>query len=216
MSARPAASKHSSWVYTEQLAEGADPFAEVRHRAAEMGVEVVSPAVAATLTVLSSAVRAEAVVDVGTGVGLSAAALLRGASPQAVLTGIDPAPDSAEEARRTLRHYAPTGTRHRLIAQQAEQVLPRLAAGSYDLVFCDAGAQTADQCTEDAIRLLRGGGLLILHDALDQDRVPRPAVREETTQRMRGVHTRLVEDPRLHSTLLATGAGLFVSVRRAA
>lgn len=84
----------------------------------------------------------------------------------------------------------------------------------YDLVFVDAEATHAAEYAEQGIRLLRPSGLLIMNDALDHDRLPRPAVREESTQQMRQLERRLLEDDRLCTSMLGAGTGLLVAARR--
>src|SRR5690625_726606 len=130
---RPA--KHSSWVYAEEHTL-TDPVAETaRLRAADLGCTPVSTGVAAALSTFAAASGARALVEIGTGVGVSATALLRGAPNNAVLTSIDSNADHTAAASRTLRQAGLPSARTRLITGRAEQVLPRLTGGGYDLVF---------------------------------------------------------------------------------
>ena len=64
------------------------------------------------------------------------------------------------------------------------------------------------------MRLLRRGGTLIGQDALDQDRVPDPVQRQDSTRVHREIHRMLREDERFVSAILTPGSGLFVAVRR--
>lgn len=206
--------KYTSWAYAEQHL-GDDPVLQAaRDLAFDLGIEPVSGGTAATLTVLAAAVQAKTLVEVGTGVGVSGVSLLRGAQPEAILTSIDVDPEHLHAARTTFRHEQLPARRTRLITGHAEEVLPRLATGSYDLVLLDAGTENLPTFTAESIRMLAPGGLLIINDALDQDQVPRPAVREESTQTMRETERLLREDDRLTTTLLGTGTGLLVAVRR--
>jgi predicted O-methyltransferase YrrM len=67
---------------------------------------------------------------------------------------------------------------------------------------------------EQAIRLLKSRGLLIINDALDKDRVANPASRDATTVVLRQVGKNIREDDRLASTMLPTGDGLLVAVKK--
>lgn len=210
----PQTAKHASWEYAEQHHTD-DPVLEAaRLRADDLGVTPVSEGVAATLTVLASASRARSLVEVGTGVGVSGLCLLRGATSDAVLTSIDPDADHLHAARMTFKEASFPAARTRLITGRAEEVLPRLTSAAYCMVHIDAEDSGLEESVEHGVRLLRTGGLLVLNDALDHDRLPRPAVREETTQRRRAVERALRDDDRLITTMLGTGTGLLVAVRR--
>lgn len=206
--------KHSSWAYAEQHAEEEPALTQARRRGDSLGVQPVSQGVAALLTVLAASTKAQSLVEVGTGVGVSSLALLRGAPQGAVLTSIDYEADHVQAAREAFRDAKLPAARTRLITGRAELVLARLTTGGYDLVFVDAEATHAVEFAEQGVRLLRRSGLLIINDALDHDRLPRPAVRDESTQRMRELERLLVEDDRLQTSMLGTGTGLLVASRR--
>lgn len=206
--------KYSSWAYAEQHPEEEPALAQARVRAEELGVRPASPGVAALLTILAAATQAHALVEVGTGVGASGLALLRGARSDAVLTSIDYEADHIQAARETFRDAGLPASRARLITGRAQQVLARLTTGAYDVVFIDADAARVGDYAEQGIRLLRPAGLLIINDALDHDRVPRPAVREDSTQVLRALERNLQEDERLQTSMLGVGTGLLVAARR--
>ncbi len=213
LNASPTA-KHTSWAYAEQH-RGEDPvLLAARERAFDLGLSPVSEGTAATLTVLAAAVQARTLVEVGTGVGVSGISLLRGAREDATLTSIDADPDHLQAARTAFRQERLPSARTRLITGWAQEVLPRLASGSYDLVLLDAGAEHLHAYAEQGVRMLAPGGLLVINDALGEDQVPRPAVRDEDTQTLRETERALKEDERLMTTLLGTGTGLLVAVRR--
>lgn len=205
--------KHSSWAYAEQHAEEEPALLQARRRGESLGVQPVSQGVASLLTVLAASTKAHAMVEVGTGVGVASLALLRGAAPDAVLTSIDYEADHVQAARETFREARLPSARTRLITGRAEQVLARLTTGGYDLVFVDAEATHAAEYAEQGIRLLRPSGLLIINDALDHDRLARPAVRDESTQRMRELERLLLDDDRLRTAMLGLGTGLLVAAR---
>ncbi|GAA4842349.1 O-methyltransferase [Garicola koreensis] len=206
--------KHSSWAYSEDH-DSQDPlFAAARVREAHLGSQQVSAGTASALSVLAAASQARALVEIGTGVGISGVALLRGAPQAAVLTSIDSEADHTSAAAETFRAAGVAASKTRLITGGADQVLPRLTAGGYDLVFINSEAQQVGAYADEGLRLLRAGGLLVVNDALDSDRVPKPAVREASTQAMRALERSVLEDDRLVSALLPTGTGLLVAVRR--
>ncbi|WP_150462157.1 O-methyltransferase [Nesterenkonia ebinurensis] len=205
--------KYASWAYAE---EHAGPDELVEHAAAlgaDLGVQPLAEGTAAALTVLAAAASARAVVCIGLGTGLGAAALLRGSAQDAVLTGIDASSDCVSAARQLLQAHGTASARTRLITGKADQMLPRLTSGGYDMVFIEAEAQDVPGFAEQGLRLLHSGGLLVVNDALDGDRVPRPAVREPSTQAMRQVEAALRKNRAVVSALFPTGTGLLTAVK---
>ena len=70
--------KHASWAWSESRATEDDVVLRARERAAELDVPPVSEGTAALLTVLAATRAPAAVVEVGTGAGVSGLALMRG------------------------------------------------------------------------------------------------------------------------------------------
>ena len=80
--------------YTENYlgefdAEHASELRDARMRAADLGIECVSAQVASLLELLAASIQAQAIIEVGTGTGISGAALLEGMKAGGVLTSID-------------------------------------------------------------------------------------------------------------------------------
>jgi predicted O-methyltransferase YrrM len=136
---------------------------------AEFAIPCVAPATGAVLRLLATATRARAVVEIGTGLGVSSLWLLDGLAPEAVLTSIDADPDLHAMARQAYAAAGHPSGRYRLLTGRAEVLLGRLADGAYDLVFVDITEQRP-QWTDAAARLLRPGGLVVLHEPSDEDR----------------------------------------------
>jgi predicted O-methyltransferase YrrM len=164
--------------------------------------------------VLAAATQARAVVEVGTGAGVGSLCLLRGMPSDGVLTTIDV---EVEHQRAAKAAYAEEGVRPartRTIAGRALDVLPRLTDAAYDLVFVDADIESYPAYVEQAVRLLRPGGVLAVDGALWHDRVPDPARRDEATTIVRETGRLVRDDERLMPALLPVGDGLLVAVRR--
>lgn len=182
-----------------------------RARAAEMGVGAVDPTTGALLRLLALSCRARAVVELGTGAGVSSLWLLRGMQRDGVLTSVDPDTEHQRLARQSLVEAGYGTGRVRLITGQALAVLPRLSDGAYDLVFCDAvRAENPDYLTA-ALRLLRPGGLVVFAGALADGRVADPAARDPETVALREL-ARVVRDHEgLTPAMLPVGSGLLVA-----
>ncbi|GII21310.1 O-methyltransferase [Planosporangium mesophilum] len=189
-------------------------LAAARAHAGEVGLTPVSPAAGAALRFIAAAGNAKAVVEVGTGTGVSGAWLLRGMRPDGVLTTIDIENEHQRVARVIFAEAGFAPSRTRIITGRALDVLPRLADGVYDLIFVDHDASEYARAVTAAARLLRPGGVLVLGAALAGGRVADPAVREPETVALREVLRELRDSDEWIPALLPTGDGLLCVVKR--
>ena len=203
----------SSWTYAQAQAQEDAVLERARERGRELGVESVGAATANFLTVLAALSGARNMVEIGTGVGVSGTSLLRGAGRLSALTTIDIDVDHLAAARAAFHDAGVDGSRTRAISGRAQAVLPRLTDGAYDLVFIDADKTHLMEYVAQGIRLVKVGGLVIVHDAFDQHRVPKPAVRQPSTVATRNATRLLREDERFVSALVPTGLGLQLAAR---
>jgi len=186
-----------------------------RQRGHELGCVPIGVGGGAALRFLAAATKARAVVEVGTGAGVSGLWLLRGMRPDGVLTTVDKDPEHQRAAKQAFAEAGVPSGRARLIVGNALEVLPRLADGGYDLVFVDAAkTEYADYLTE-ALRLLRPGGVVAFDNVLWHDRVADPAQRDPDTVAMRELGRTVRDDDNLVPVLLHAGDGLLAAVKRA-
>jgi predicted O-methyltransferase YrrM len=185
-----------------------------RARAAELGCVAVLPGVGAALRLLAAAVGARSVVEIGTGAGVSGLWLLSGMPDDGVLTTIDVEPEHQRAAKQAFTEAGIAANRTRLISGRALDVLPRLTDGAYDLALCDADKPEYEDYLDQALRLLRPGGVVAFDNALWHDKVADPAQRDETTTAIRELGKRVRDDDRLVEAMLAAGDGLLAAVVR--
>ncbi len=204
----------ASWLYAEHFVEEDEVLRRARGRAEELGCTPVSDGTGAALQVLAAALPARAVVEIGTGAGVSGLHLLRGMPDDGVLTTIDLEAENQRAARRTFTEAGVRANRTRLITGRALDVLPRLTDGAYDLVLLDAEKTEYEAYLQQALRLLRPGGLLAVDNALWHNRVADPARRDPQTTAVRDVGRRVRDDDRLVPAMLPVGDGLLVAVLR--
>src|SRR3954465_1506865 len=204
----------ASWAYAETFVDEDDVVARARARGDELGCRGVRPGVGAVLRLLAAAGSARSVVEIGTGAGVSGVHLLPGMPPGGVLTTIHLGAGNQRPAREAFAEAGFRPTRTRLITGRALDVLPRLTDRAYDLVLLDAEPLEYDAYTDQALRLLRRGGVLAATDALWRGKVADPAQRDRTTTTMRELGKRVREDARLVPALLPVGDGLLLAVVR--
>ncbi len=156
---------------------------------------------------------AHAVVEVGTGTGVSSLALLSGMNQSGILTSIDIENEHQIEAREVLGQAGYPNRRARLIAGPALTVLPKLNDGAYDMVFVDGDPLEYVEYVDQASRLLRRGGLLALYHAFADDTVANPADESDNTVIIREALAALAEMEEYSPVLLPVGDGLAVAIR---
>jgi predicted O-methyltransferase YrrM len=189
-------------------------LAAARAQAYEVGLTPVGSAAGASLRFIAAATNAKAIVEVGTGTGVSGLWLMRGMRPDGVLTTIDIEGEHQRVARRAFLEAGFTSSRTRVITGRALDVLPRLADSAYDLVFVDHEAVEYLPAVETAARLLRPGGVLALGAALAGGRVADPAQRDPGTVALREVLKSLRDADDWIPALLPTNDGLLCAVKR--
>lgn len=208
------AQKPASWAYSEEFIAETEVIEKARVRGEELGCAPVLPGVGAALRLLAAAVNARSVVEVGTGAGVSGLWLLSGMPSDGILTTIDV---EAEHQRAAKQAYAAAGfasQRTRVITGRALDVLPRMTDAAYDMVVIDGDKAEYPAYVEQAIRLLRSGGVLALDNMLWHDRVADPAVRDETTATLRDLGKALRDNESLVPALLPVGDGVLAAVKR--
>jgi predicted O-methyltransferase YrrM len=184
-----------------------------RERAIDIGAGAVTPAVGALLSLLAKLSGGKAVAEVGTGVGVSGLWLLSGMSADGVLTTIDIEPEYQRLAKKAFSEAGIGPSRTRLIGGRAQEVLTRLADDSYDLVFIDADPIDQPDYVVEGVRLLRSGGVIVVHRAALGGRAGDPAARDADVSAVREAARLIAEDERLTPALVPLGDGLLAAVR---
>jgi predicted O-methyltransferase YrrM len=172
------------------------------------------PGAGAILRVLAAALPARSVVEIGTGAGVSGLYLLSGMPDDGVLTTIDVEVENQRAAREAFAEAGVRTNRTRVISGRALDVLPRLTDSAYDLVLVDGDKAEYGAYLEQAIRLLRPGGVVAIDSALWHNRVADPAQRDAVTTVIREVGKKVRDDERLVPTLIPSGDGLLLAVLR--
>ncbi|MCB0936379.1 MAG: O-methyltransferase [Mycolicibacterium sp.] len=187
--------------------------AAARERAVDAGAGAVTPAVGALLSVLARLSGGKAVVEVGTGAGVSGLWLLSGMRDDGVLTTIDIEPEHQRIAKQAFNEAGVGQSRTRLIAGRAQEVLTRLADESYDLVFIDAAPADQPDFVVEGVRLLRPGGVIVVHRAALGGRAGDPGAADAEVSAVREAARLIAEDERLTPVLVPLGDGILVAAR---
>jgi predicted O-methyltransferase YrrM len=203
--------KPATWTYSEAFVAEDEVLANARARAEEVGAVAIGPGGGAALRFLASVLDARAVVEIGTGAGVSGVWLLRGMRSDGVLTTVDIEAEHQRLARESYTEAGVAPQRVRTIAGAALDVLPRLTDAHYDIVFCDGDKVEYAAYLKEALRLLRPGGVVAFDNALWHDRVADPAQRDEETVAIREVGRAITEHESLVPLMLPVGDGLLLA-----
>lgn len=204
--------KISSWKFAEDFIAEPQVMRDARGRAEEFGVECITPAVGAHLALVASAINAKAIVEAGTGTGVSGLWLLS-AAPNAVLATIDSESEYQAAAKFAFAEAGIPANRTRVISGRAADVMSNMADAAYDMVFLDADRETLEEQLHEASRLVRPGGVIAIAHALWRDRVPDPAMRDDATAIYRDVLRFFDNNADFVTALSPAGDGLLMACK---
>ncbi|MEU3604341.1 O-methyltransferase [Streptomyces sp. NPDC035033] len=208
------ANRQTDWALAEAFVAEDEALRWARERARETGLPSVSPGTGAALRLLAASADAKAVAEIGTGTGVSGIYLLLGMRPDGTLTTVDVQPEHQQFAKTAFRAAGFAGNRARFIPGRALDVLPRLADGGYDLVFCDGDREEYPDYLAESLRLLRPGGLVCFEGVFAEGRTVDSGAQPAEVQRVRELLRTVRESSQLLPTLLPVGDGLLCAVRR--
>ncbi|MFG3495024.1 O-methyltransferase [Streptomyces sp. NPDC047928] len=208
------ANRQTSWAFADAFVAEDEALRWARDRAREAGLPSVSPGTGAALRLLAATADAKAVAEIGTGTGVSGIYLLHGMRPDGVLTTVDTEPERQQFARQAFRAAGFAGNRARFIPGRALDVLPRLADGGYDLVFCDGDRTECLDYLAESLRLLRPGGLVCFEGVFADGRTVDSAAQPAEVLTLRELLRTVRESEELLPSLLPIGDGLLCAVRR--
>lgn len=209
-----------TWVRAEQARFERDamedaPLADAYEAGIRSSAPPVDAATGTALRFLAASIGARSVVEIGTGCGTSGIWLLRGMAPDGILTTVDPNAAYQDYARSVLSRAGFGPGRARLIRGTAREVLPRLTDGGYDLVFVDADAGSYPLYLDEALRLLRRGGMAVFNGAMVASDEPDGPLRAPDPREtaVREVIGRVREEEQFVPMLLPVGTGLLAAIR---
>ena len=203
----------ASWSFAEDYIAPSPDVAEARDEATVHTITPISTGVAATLKMLTRAVDAKAVVEVGTLMGASGLTFLEGMAKDGILTSIDVEADNQIPARTLFNRGGFQSSRFRLIAGSPIEIMPKLRDGAYDVVFINGDKLEYVEYVAGSLRLLRHGGMLIVNDALWHNEVADQDNESDESIIIREALDAVTASESYTQTLLAVGNGLLVAVK---
>lgn len=193
--------------YLERELLGADAVLEqalAANAAAGLPAIDVTAAQGRLLTVLSGAIGATRILEIGTLGGYSTICLARSLPPGGRLISLELVPAYAEVARRNLGR-AGLGELVEIRVGAALELLPGLAGEApFDLIFIDADKAEHADYLGWALRLARPGSLIVADNVIRGGSVTEADSDDPRVQGVRRMFERLGSDPQLSATAIQT------------
>lgn len=204
--------------YIESTSEVSAALAGARAHAEEYGLPVPDEPTGQLLSTLAAAssipgerCQAVAITPAASVVGLY---LLSGLSENGILTCIDPEVEHQQSAKKAFREAGFPASRGRFLPARPLEVMGRLAADSYQVIYADVPALDMPALIKAAWPLLRQSGTLVMANSLldgtlgDTSRSDRDtASAREADEYVRGIDNAVV-------TRLPLGSGLTLVTKR--
>lgn len=188
--------------------------AEMEDDAARNRVPIADREVALFLEITARAMKARRVLEIGMAIGYAVVHLARGMDDGGLVVTIEP---DDEMIRRAEDYLTRAGVRERVRIERglALEVIPRLEE-SFDLVYLDALKEEYADYLEQALPLLRVGGVVVADNVLWGGQVAgdvRSPDQQASTQALRLFNQRFVNHPQLVGEILSFGDGVAYGVK---
>lgn len=150
---------------------------------------------------------ARQIVDIGTFTGYSALAMAEAAPEDGVILTIEHNPGHAKIAQGFFAQ-TPVGSKIRLLAGDALNILKTLPEAKTDLVFIDADKQNYSSYYEEAMRIVRPDGLILADNTLWYGRIFDP--KDDDSRAMVAFNERVNADIRAEKLFLTIRDGIYL------
>ncbi len=135
---------------------------QARARGVELGTTDTTPGAGAFLRYLAFTLKAQSVVEVGTGSGVGSLWLFDGMLESGTLTSIDDEMEHTQIAKQAFNEADIAQSRYRLITNTVLDVISKLTDRGYDLVVLRHNPEDLSYVISEAHRILRSGGALVI------------------------------------------------------
>lgn len=187
---------------------------QARARGVELGTKDTTPGSGAFLRYLAFTLKAQSVVEVGTGSGVGALWLLDGMLESGTLTSIDDEMEHTQIAKLAFADADITQGRYRLITNTVVDVISKLTDRGYDLVVLRHNPEDLSFVISEAHRILRSGGALVIDNYYGGGKVSDATQRDPKTVALRDAG-KIIKNDSEHwvSSLIPIGDGLLVATK---
>jgi predicted O-methyltransferase YrrM len=187
---------------------------QARTRGVELGTVDSTPGTGAFLRYLAFTLKAQSVVEVGTGSGVGSLWLLDGMLESGTLTSIDDEMEHTQIAKLGFAEADIAPNRYRLITNSVVDVVSKLTDRAYDLVVFRHNPEDLSYIISEAHRILRSGGALVIDNYYGGGKVSDATQRDPKTVALRDAGKIIKNDvDHWMSSLIPIGDGLLVATK---
>ena len=149
------------------------------------------------------------VVEVGTFTGYSALAMAEALPDDGTLTTLESSPEFADIARRYFEK-SPFGPKIQLIVGPALQSLKAMPANSEDFVFIDADKPSYGLYFDEALRILRSGGVILVDNVFWRYKIFKKKITNENARAIAAFNEKVRQERRVEKVMLSVRDGVYL------
>ena len=180
---------------------------EIRKEAAELGVPAISAAEGKFLYFMAKLMNAKKVLELGTGLGYSTVWLARALPELSKLVTIE---REVQYTRLAAEHFKKVGSNViELIESETTPVLEQMD-DEFDICFMDEYKAFYFLDLEHCIRLVRPGGLILVHNALEGGWVE-PEENDLDSEELKKWHKMFLSNDKLETMIAPIGEGFMMA-----
>ena len=169
----------------------------------------ISPEQGKFLEIIVSLIRAKHCLEIGRFTGLSTLCIAKGLPSDGTVTTID---NSNEFLNLAKKYWEKEGVEKKIesILGEGVEVLQSLIDRQkyFDFVFIDADKSNYNNYYELSLQLISSNGLIIIDNVLWGGDVADSHIKDQTTESIRLLNKKILEDPRINFSLLPLADGL--------
>ncbi len=201
--------------YIRNLVPEKSQLKDLEAYAVKNHIPIVEPEVAQLLRVLIKMQRPRNILEVGTAIGYSAIVMAKNTGEDTRITSIERRKDMVQLARENIDKYQ-FNNKIRVIEGDAAEILPSIEE-NYDFIFLDAAKGQYMDFFNEAIRLLKAGGIIVSDNVLFKGMVSsdKLVIRRKKTivKRLRSFLKYINQIDGFTSSIIPIGDGLAITYR---
>ena len=179
----------------------------------DISVMQMAPEQGALTTLLVRSLGATNALEIGSFTGYGTISIAAGLPEQGHLIACEADPDYAEITRSNVDR-AGLGDRVEIRVGPALDTLRAITdEDRYDFAFIDADKPTYPDYYEEAIRLLRPGGIVMIDNVFRNGTVIDPEVDDDSTAATRVLNDRIANDDRVQAAMIGVADGITLALK---